>query len=85
MAFTKGNDPTSFDDFDFKVFCNGVEVKRSYETLPKDYIEFGTGQIMPGATKEGWLQYTVPKGQEAILSYQPNMFDSSTAYISLGK
>jgi hypothetical protein len=40
---------------------------------------------MPGATKEGWLQYTVPEGQEAIFSYQPNIFDSSTAYISLGK
>lgn len=84
VTLTEGDDPVSLGSSDFKIFCNGVEYKDTWEVLPNDYIEFSSGQIMPGATKEGWLQYTVPTGQEAVLSFQPNMFDESTAYISLG-
>jgi hypothetical protein len=68
VAFTEGDDLTYLSSSDFKVFCNGVECKDTWLVLPKSYIEFGRGQVMPGATKEGWLQYTVPEGQEAILA-----------------
>ena len=85
VAYTKGSGPTSMSDFNFKAFCDGVECKSTYAVLPNDYITFGTGDVMPGATKEGWVQYTVPQDKEVILSYQPNMFDDGTAYISIGQ
>ncbi len=85
VAYTKGSGPTSLSEFNLKAFCDGVECKSTYAVLPNDYITFGTGDVMPGATKEGWVQYTVPQGKEVILSYQPNMFDEGTAYISIGQ
>lgn len=85
VAYTKGDSPTSISEFNFKAFCDGVECTSSYAVLPNNYIAFGTGDVMPGATKEGWIQYTVPTGKEVIISFQPNMFTESTAYISLGK
>ena len=82
ISYTKGDGPENLDNTQVKVFCDGVECTQSYAVLPNDYIEFNSGDVMPGATKEGWIVYTVPIGKEAILSFQPNMFDSSIAYIS---
>lgn len=85
VSYTKGEGAVNIGSFDFKAFCDGVECTSSYAVLPNKYIALSTGDVMPGATKEGWLQYTVPQDKEVILSYQPNMFDSSTAYISIGE
>jgi hypothetical protein len=85
ISYTKGDGSENLDNTELKVFCDGVECTRSYAVLPSDYIEFNSGDVMPGATKEGWGVYIVPIGKEAIFSFQPNMFDESTAYISLGK
>jgi len=85
VVYTKGEGPENLGSSEFKAFCDGVECTSSYAVLPNDYIEFNSGDVMPGATKEGWIQYTVPTGKEVIISFQPNMFTESTAYISLGK
>lgn len=85
VAYTKGSGPTSMSGFNLKAFCDGVECKNTFAVLPNDYITFGTGDIMPGATKEGWVQYTVPQDKEVILSYQPNIFDDGPTYISIGQ
>lgn len=85
VVYTKGEGPEGLSSDEFKVFCDGVEYQETFEVLPNDYIEFGYGDVMPGATKEGWIQYTIPAGKEVIVSFQPNMFDESTAYVSLGK
>ncbi|MDY0130271.1 MAG: DUF4352 domain-containing protein [Methanosarcina vacuolata] len=84
VTYTKGEGPENLGSTEFKVFCDGVECTESWVVLPNDYIKFDSGDVMPGATKEGWIAYTVPTGKEAILSFQPNMFDENTAYISLG-
>lgn len=85
VAYTKGDGPTSIDPYNFKPFCDGVEVSQNFGVALKDHTEFSSGLVMPGAQKEGWIGYIVPTGKEVILSYQTNMFDDGTAYISLGK
>lgn len=85
VVYTKGDGPQGIGSFGFKAFCDGVECTETWEVLPNDYIQFNSGDVMPGATKEGWIQYTVPAGKEVILCFQPNMFDKNTAYISLGE
>jgi len=38
-------------------------------------MEFSYGGVIPRATKEGWIRYTTPTGKEAIICFQPNIFD----------
>lgn len=83
-AYTKGENSAFMYNGNFKVFCDNVECKTTYATLPKDYIVLEGGDVMPSGVKEGWIIYTVPQGKEAIIGFQPNSFEGSTAYIKLG-
>lgn len=83
-SYTKGENSAFMYNGNFKVFCDNVECKTSYATLPKDYIMLEGGDVMPGGVKEGWILYTVPQGKEAIIGFQPNSFEGSTGYITLG-
>ena len=84
VAYTKGENSAFMYNGNFKVFCDNVECKTTYATLPKDYIMLDGGDVMPSGVKEGWIIYTVPQGKEAIIGYQPNSFEGSTGYITLG-
>jgi hypothetical protein len=84
LEYVDGNDPASTGSWDFKAYSDDVELETSYVVKPDNYKEFTMGDIMPGGTKTGWLTYSVPQNKEVIMSYQPNMFSSNVAYISIG-
>lgn len=84
VAYTKGQNAVYMSNLDFKAYCDNVESKSSFAVLPKDYITYDGGNVMPSGVKEGWVLYTVPQGKEVIMGYQPNMIDGNTAYITLG-
>lgn len=84
VAYTEGEDPTDVNYLDFKAYSDGVEMKQPSTVYPKDYMKLDTGNLMPGATKEGWIAFIIPQNKEVIIAFQPNSFDESTAYISLG-
>ena len=86
VQYVKGDQSSeNIGPIDFKAFANGVECKSSFVVLPNNIIELSSGDVMQGGTKAGFILYQVPQNQEVLISYQPNMFESSTAYISVGK
>lgn len=84
VAYTKGENAAYLYNGNFKAYCDNVECQTKFATLPKDYITFDGGNVMPGGVKEGWILYTVPQGKEVIIGYQPNFIEGSTGYITLG-
>lgn len=85
VAYTEGSNSAYLSSIDFKAFCEGVACVESFVVVPNSYKAFSGGDVMPGAVKDGWIIYTVPQGKEVIMSYQPNIFSSNEAYISIGK
>jgi Domain of unknown function (DUF4352) len=83
-AYTKGENSVYMSNLLFKAYADNVECKNSFAVLPKDYISFDGGNVMPSGTKEGWVAYIVPQGKEVIVGFQPNMIEGSTGYITLG-
>lgn len=85
VDYVSGNESNvTINPLDFKVFSKGAECNRSNVVLPNNVQQMSATEVMKGRALGGVLVYQVPQNQETILSYQPNMSDSSTAYISLG-
>ena len=84
VAYTKGENSAYIYNGNIKVFCDNVERQTAYAMLPKDYIMLEGGDVMTGGVKEGWIIYTVPQDKEVIIGFQPNSFEGSTGYITLG-
>jgi hypothetical protein len=84
VAYVKGQNAVYMSNMDFKAYCDNVECKNSFAVLPKDYITYDGGNVMPSGVKEGWVLYTVPQGKEVIIGYQQNFIEGSTGYITLG-
>jgi hypothetical protein len=83
VTYAEGKKPDDINYLYFKAYAAGVETQQPSIVYPNDYVKLASGNVMPGATKEGWIAFTVPKDQEIVIAFQPNMFDESTAYISL--
>lgn len=85
VQYVKGDQSSeNIGPMDFKAFANGVECKSSFVVLPNNVVELSSGDVMQGGIKSGFIVYQVPQNQEVLISYQPNPFESSTAYISVG-
>lgn len=86
VDYVNGNKSNvTINPLDFKVYSKGTECNRSNNViLPNNVQQMSATEVMKGRAMGGVLVYQVPQNQEAILSYQPNLSDSSTAYISLG-
>lgn len=85
VAYTEGEDPTNVGYLHFKAYGDGVEMQQPSIVYPNEYRKLDTGNLMPGGNKEGWVAFMVPQGKEIVIAFQPNTFDDSTAYLSLGK
>ncbi|MFW6002546.1 MAG: DUF4352 domain-containing protein [archaeon] len=84
VEYREGDGKTSISSSDVSIFASGEEVEENYAVLPNEYEEFSvTGEVMPGATKNGWMTYIVPSDKNIIVEYQPNMFIDKAGYIEI--
>ncbi|MCS3924914.1 DUF4352 domain-containing protein [Methanosalsum natronophilum] len=84
VNFRDGESSKYMSTFDFKGYSQGVELTSPFLVFPDQLKEFSSGNVMPGATKDGWIVFTVPQNEEVIISYYPNLLSSNGGYISIG-
>ncbi|AKB64931.1 DUF4352 domain-containing protein [Methanosarcina mazei] len=69
---------------EFNAYCDNVECKLASVYVTSNMTVFDDGNLMPGGIKEGWIAYTVPKGKEVVIGYQPGAYTGSNCFVSVG-
>lgn len=86
VHYINGEGPANVNYYHFKAYGDGVEMKQYSVGYPKECPQLASGDFMPGATKEGWISYTVPVDcRQIVIACNPGALDPSTVYLSIDK